>query len=348
MAAAIIPIVGSVIQGILGGAGAKAAGKTVSHWGQAVGDDINSVAQGGAASVSGAAGAGQQGISAATAAGQGTATGYQQAANGTLNDVYQSEMGNISPYQQAGQQGVVSLAQAMAPGGSLAGTFQAPTMAQVQATPGYQFQLQQGTQAVEQNAAAAGLLGSGGTLKGLEQYGEGLATTTYQQAYQNALTGYQTNFNNTYNTLAGLAGLGMNANAQANQVGTNFGNMTSGNDMSTGQFDANIGMQGAEAGANMGLNGAEFGANLGLQGAVQGGNAYMQGAQGYAAGQAGQANAYGNMVNGISQGLGGFISGLSQPVTTYGQDNFYSNPYQPGPAQVTLTPLGESATRGYV
>ena len=73
--------------------------------------------------------------------------------------------------------------------------FTAPTLAEAQNTPGYQFNLQTGTQAINENAAATGNLMSGNTGTALQKYGQGLATNTYQQAYQNALTQYQTNLN---------------------------------------------------------------------------------------------------------------------------------------------------------
>lgn len=48
-----------------------------------------------------------------------------------------------------------------------------------QAGPGYQFQLDQGTQAALRGASAAGMLNSGNTLTALSQYGQGLANQEY-------------------------------------------------------------------------------------------------------------------------------------------------------------------------
>jgi hypothetical protein len=55
-----------------------------------------------------------------------------------------------------------------------------------QASPGYQFRLGEGIKAVERSAAARGLLGSGATMKGIQRYGEGLASSEYEN-YANAL-----------------------------------------------------------------------------------------------------------------------------------------------------------------
>ena len=51
--------------------------------------------------------------------------------------------------------------------------------ARVAATPGYQFQMGQGTQAIERQGAAKGMLGSGNTLTALTDYGQGLAQNFY-------------------------------------------------------------------------------------------------------------------------------------------------------------------------
>lgn len=85
----------------------------------------------------------------------------------------------------------------------------------------YQFQLQQGTQALQNSAAARGGLLSGGTAKALDQYGQGLASTNYQQYYNNAFQNYQQSYNqfeqnqaNTFNRLASIAGLGQTSVGQ--------------------------------------------------------------------------------------------------------------------------------------
>jgi len=51
--------------------------------------------------------------------------------------------------------------------------------AKIAATPGYQFQMDQGTKAIERQGAAAGMLGSGNTLTALTNYGQGLAQNFY-------------------------------------------------------------------------------------------------------------------------------------------------------------------------
>ena len=73
------------------------------------------------------------------------------------------------------------------------GDFQAPTLEQAQSQPGYQFGLQQGEQALQQAAAAKGLLRSGGTLKDILNYGQNAATQNYANVFNQNLSQYNTN-----------------------------------------------------------------------------------------------------------------------------------------------------------
>lgn len=76
-----------------------------------------------------------------------------------------------------------------------------------QATPGYDFQMQQGTRAIDGSAAASGGLFSGATLKSLQGFGQGLANQEY---------------GNYLNRLSGMAGAGQSA---AGMQATAAGNM---------------------------------------------------------------------------------------------------------------------------
>ena len=61
--------------------------------------------------------------------------------------------------------------------------FQARDPNQIANDPAYQFQLKEGLNAVQNSAAARGTLKTGGTLKGLEQYAQGLASTYNDKYY---------------------------------------------------------------------------------------------------------------------------------------------------------------------
>lgn len=57
---------------------------------------------------------------------------------------------------------------------------ESPDYSAFRASPGYQFQLDQGQQAIERSAAARGGLQSGNTLAAVTQFGQGLADTTFR------------------------------------------------------------------------------------------------------------------------------------------------------------------------
>lgn len=80
--------------------------------------------------------------------------------------------------------------------------------------PGYQFELQQGEQALQNSAASRGQALSGNTIQATEQFGQGLASTQFQQ-YMQQLAGLanmgQASASNTANQGASLlAGAGQN------------------------------------------------------------------------------------------------------------------------------------------
>lgn len=114
-----------------------------------------------------------------------------------------------------------------------------------QANPGYQFQMDQGLQAIDRGAASKGLLRSGNLLTAEQQYGTGLANQSYQQYVSNlqpylgqqtsaagGIAGVNTGLGNSLNTSYGnqgnlayntQAGIG-NAQAAADQASQNSNN----------------------------------------------------------------------------------------------------------------------------
>ena len=151
-----------------------------------------------------------------------------QQAQQSLQGTEQQGLAQFQPYLQAGGNATGLLSEMLGtPGKGLltpwTGKFQAPTAAQAAATPGYQFQLKQGEDALQNSAAARGGLLSGGTLAGLNNYAQGIASENYQNTFSNALTQYQNayqsflnNQNNTYNRLLGVSNQGLGA---ANSAG---------------------------------------------------------------------------------------------------------------------------------
>lgn len=143
------------------------------------------------------------------------------ASNQIQQNMYNTTAGMLSPYQAAGSGGLSSLQAAMP---SLTSTFNPQNL---QNTPGYQFSLNQGEQAINNSAAARGVLNSGGTQASLNNYAQGAASTQYQTALQN----YNTQNQQTYGMLSGLANYGQTANQQMATLGTSTANNMSSNTM---------------------------------------------------------------------------------------------------------------------
>jgi hypothetical protein len=158
------------------------------------------VALGIGAAVAGVAGA----ISASDAASK-QEDAAKQAANTQLGMFQQTKAG-LAPYNEAGQAAQGKLESILGLGSSPMSS--ADLSSYLTGLPGYQFQLQQGVQAIDRSEAAKGLLNSGATGKALEQYGQGLGSS-YLQAY--------------VNQLQGLSGLGENAAAQTGNFATQTG-----------------------------------------------------------------------------------------------------------------------------
>ena len=101
-------------------------------------------------------------------------------------------------------------------------------LAELQATPGYQFQLQQGLQGVQQGAAAKGGLLSGAAGQAMNNYAQGQAAQGYQSAWERAQKAYGTAFNQDLNQKAQIgtmylepAKLGQNSVLGLGQIGVN-------------------------------------------------------------------------------------------------------------------------------
>jgi len=93
-------------------------------------------------------------------------------------------------------------------------------MQQFQQDPGYSFRMAEGMKGLERSAAARGGLLSGATLRGIQRYGQDLAS----QEYQNAFNRYQTERNARLNPLQSLAGVGQTATNALGAAGQNYAN----------------------------------------------------------------------------------------------------------------------------
>lgn len=122
------------------------------------------------------------------------------------------------PWRQAG---ITALNQLI----PLSQQYQPFGMEQFQAEPGYGFRLSEGMKALERSAAAKGGLLSGAQMKGIQRYGQDLAS----QEYQNAFNRYQREREARLNPLQSLANVGQTSaqslGGEASQYGSNVGNL---------------------------------------------------------------------------------------------------------------------------
>lgn len=209
--------------------------------------------------------------SAAQQVGYAVDEGYQQALSDALNELnfgeYRAQQ-PLQPYQDAGTEslnrllGALGLAGGDVPEGGL--------NAMLEATPGYQFRMQQGTQALNRAANAGGNLYSGGTGKALVGYGQGLASDYW---------------GNYLNELAGVTGMGQQAATTSSGNAANFGGS---------RANALLGTQANRAASAMGSLNAYTGANAQI-GAAQAGGAINS------------ANAWSNGLTNLGQVAGDYF-----------------------------------------
>ena len=209
-----------------------------------------------------------------------------QNANNTQLQMYNQTRTDQTPWRAAGGNAVGALSSYYGlPGTDASGN---PTPANpnagaqdnslIQSLPGYQFNLQQGNQAVQRDLAAQGLLGSGAAGKALTQYGQGYA--------QNAANSY-------LNGLQSLAGIGQTSAQATGAAGMNAANQIGSNQIYAGNAQAS-GYANQSNAINSGLSGLVGAFN---QYGVQQGNQYGP-AGSYSVGPAAQAPSYYGGYNG--------------------------------------------------
>jgi len=177
----------------------------------------------GAAAIGGAVSASS--ASKASKAQQEAARQAQQTAESTFD----KQAALQEPFRQGGLTAQNEIMQLLGVGGDKAaagyGSLAKPFgMEQFQQDPGYAFRQSEGMKALERSAAARGGLLSGGTLKGIQRFGQDLAS----QEYGNAFNRYQTERAARLNPLQSLMGSGQSAAnltaSAAGQEGQNIAN----------------------------------------------------------------------------------------------------------------------------
>lgn len=150
--------------------------------------------------------------------------------NALQEEIYNKNTALAQPYVTRGNAAGDELSGFLGLGGDPAKT-QAAFQTYLNST-GYQFNKTQGIDAVNNDRAVKGLLGSGGTLKALDTFGTGLADTYGQQ--------YVGNLENLQN--AGLTGVG-----DVTGAGTHYADAVSANNNSAASASGNAALNSANA-----------------------------------------------------------------------------------------------------
>lgn len=120
--------------------------------------------------------------------------------------MYDTTRADFAPWRQAGGAAITQGAAMLQPG------YDHTT------SPGYQFRMDEGLRGIEGSASARGLLQSGGTLKDIVRYSQGVAADDYNQQFnrQMAIAGGGQQANSTTGSLGAMAANNMgNAYMQA-------------------------------------------------------------------------------------------------------------------------------------
>jgi len=137
-------------------------------------------------------------------------------------EMYQQTREDQAPYREAGYN---ALAQMQRTAGNVPGAFNFGA-GDFTADPGYGFRLSEGQKALDRQAAARGGLISGRALKEAARYGQEMGSQEFGNAFNRALTSYNTGVaseNQLYNRQAALSGIGQTATNLVGQAGQNYG-----------------------------------------------------------------------------------------------------------------------------
>ena len=189
----------------------------------------------------GAVGAIGGGLLASGAAKKAAKTQAQAAADATAAQerMFERQIGLQEPFRQAGLTAQQQILQLLGIGGdktaagygSLAQPFGTQ---QFEQDPGYAFRQSEGMKALERSAAARGGLLSGSTMKGIQRFGQDLAS----QEYQNAFNRYQVERAARLNPLQSLMGAGQSSANTLTGAAGQMGQNQAANLMAAGQARA--------------------------------------------------------------------------------------------------------------
>ena len=180
------------------------------------------------------------------------------------------------------------------------------SLEELQATPGYQFQLEQGLQGVNNSAAARGGLLSGANMKAINDYAQGQASTGYASAWERAQNAYTNAFGRNqqkFTNLQSMANNGQNAAEFQGKSALGTGTALAGASQDFGNNMGSLAMaQGQNSANNINQIGNAIGGGISRIGGLMGGFGGLSGGGGSAGGGGGlsglaSGNAPSSMVN---------------------------------------------------
>lgn len=162
---------------------------------------------------------------------------------------YEQSRQDTAPWREAGQNALGRLQALMGLQGGQGNLLQPFTGDSVASEPGYQFGLDEGMKALNNQAAARGMYGSGAAMKGLTRYAQDYAGSKFNEAFNRD----QATKAQQYNMLAGVSGSGQTAANQVASMGMQNAGMV-GNYLTQG---ANAAAAGRVGGTNALLGGID-------------------------------------------------------------------------------------------
>jgi hypothetical protein len=202
------------------------------------------------------------GAAASLAGGAMAAKGSKKAANiqddaarraeQTQRDMFERQLALQEPFRQGGLTAQQQLMQLLGIGGDASaegyGSMARPFgQKDFEQDPGYAFRQSEGMRALERSASARGGLLSGGTLKGIQRFGQDLAS----QEYGNAFNRFQVERAARLNPLQSMMGSGQSAANMMTSAAGQAGQGIAGSQLGAGQARASgyVGQANALAGA---------------------------------------------------------------------------------------------------
>jgi hypothetical protein len=219
------------------------------------GAGYNEAATGAAEGVINAGKAAAAGVTGAA----GTANAGVNAATGSANDL-------LNPYIDAGRRGTEGLeGLANGPGFKF----------NPDEDPRFQFQLEQGMNALTRNASARGASQSGGAWKAAQRYATGLAGDSFDAAFDR----FRADRSDRAGMYSTLSGNGLTASGRAGDNLVGAARYSGDNDMDAATYAGNVGLQSEQYAGDARRDAAKFGVGLKYDAAVQTGNNSIRGAE---------------------------------------------------------------------